>query len=155
MTPTHAVIHDHPFFQHMRPDHVECAARGAREVTFAADQVIFHEGDPATEFYLIQAGRVALEARLARGSPLPIQTLAAGDVLGWSWLFAPFCWHFQARAREPVRAVALNGARLLVACEENHALGYALMKRVAQVIITRLQATRRQLLDEMSGRDLI
>jgi CRP-like cAMP-binding protein len=78
---------------------------------------------------------------------MPVQTLGAGDVLGWSWLFPPFAWHFQARAIEPASAVALSGASLLVNAERNHDFGYELMKRVAQVVIRRLQAARKQLLD--------
>ena len=74
-----------------------------------------------------------------------VQTIGAGEALGWSWLFPPFVWHFQARALEPTKAIAFNGAHLLVACEENHDLGYDLMKRVSQVLIQRLQATRKKL----------
>jgi len=75
-----------------------------------------------------------------------IQDLGPGDVLGWSWLFPPFVWHLQARALEPTGAVVLDGAHLLIAAERNGNFGYELMKRVAQVLIHRLQATRKQLL---------
>jgi hypothetical protein len=67
-------------------------------------------------------------------------------VLGWSWLFPPFSWHFQARAIEPTTVISLNGAHLLVSAESNHEFGYELMKRVAQVVIRRLQITRKQLI---------
>jgi CRP/FNR family transcriptional regulator, cyclic AMP receptor protein len=68
-------------------------------------------------------------------------------MLGWSWLFPPFAWHFRARAREPTNVIVFNGAHLLVAAERNRDFGYELMKRVAQVVIRRLQAARRQLLN--------
>jgi CRP/FNR family cyclic AMP-dependent transcriptional regulator len=74
--------------------------------------------------------------------------LGPGDVLGWSWLFPPFVWHFQARAVEPTTLLVLNGAGLLVSAERDHDFGYELMKRVAQVVIRRLQATRKQLLEQ-------
>ncbi len=41
--------------------------------------------------------------------------------------------------------LVLDAARLLVAAEEDHAFGYLLMKRVAQVLLARLKATRGQL----------
>jgi CRP/FNR family cyclic AMP-dependent transcriptional regulator len=69
-------------------------------------------------------------------------------MLGWSWLFPPFAWHFRARALEPTNAIVLNGAHLLIAAERKRDFGYELMKRVAQVVIHRLQATRKQLLDQ-------
>jgi hypothetical protein len=76
-----------------------------------------------------------------------VQILGPGDVLGWSWLFPPFTWHFRALALEPTNAIVLDGAHLLVTAERNRDFGYELMKRVAQVVIHRLQATRKQLVD--------
>lgn len=140
----------HPLLAGLTPEHDALLLRNAREVEFASDEIIFHEGDPANRFYLIQSGRVALEARAAGRGTVLIQHIGAGDVLGWSWLFPPFAWHFQARATEPTRALACNGADLLVTCEENHDLGYELMKRVAQILIRRLQATRKQLVQVQS-----
>jgi len=141
-----SVIVSHPFFQGMKPEHLEVIAGCATAETFESDRILFGEGEPANKFYLIQSGRVALEAHEFADGNAPVQELGAGDVLGWSWLFPPFVWHFQARALEPTRGVVLDGAHLLIAAERNGNFGYELMKRVAQVLIQRLQATRKQLL---------
>jgi hypothetical protein len=76
-----------------------------------------------------------------------IGTLEAGEVLGWSWLFAPYHWHFDARAVGVVRATAFDGACLRGKCDDDPRLGYELMRRFAAVMIDRLQWTRLQLLD--------
>ena len=76
-----------------------------------------------------------------------IQTLAAGEALGWSWLFPPFEWHFGARAVEPAEVVAFEAAILRDRANEDHEFGYELAMRVGKVIFERLQATRLQLLD--------
>ncbi len=144
--PLKSVIVSHPFFRNLSPPHAEIAASCATEEAFKPEQILFREGQPAGEFYLIQSGRVALEAHDPGDGTVRVQTLGAGDVLGWSWLFAPFTWHFQARALEPTRAIVLNGAHLLVAAERDHDFGYELIKRVSQVVISRLQHTRQQLL---------
>ena len=68
-------------------------------------------------------------------------------MVGWSWLFPPYRWHFDARALSHVRATAFDGACLRGKCEDDPALGYDLMKRFAQVLIERLQWTRLRLLD--------
>ena len=95
----------------------------------------------------IQQGKVALESGVGDRGTILIQTIGAGEVLGWSWLFPPYYWHFDARALEPTRAIFFYGTRLREYCEEDHDLGYDLIKRMAQVVLTRLQATRRQLLE--------
>ena len=138
-------ITKHSFFRDMKPEHLALLAEGAEAVQFKVGDVLLREGEPANRFYLVESGRIALETREAAGGSALVQTLGAGDVLGWSWLFPPFVWHFRARAVEPARAIALSGAHLLVTAERDRDFGYELMKRVAQVVIHRLQATRQQL----------
>ncbi len=77
-----------------------------------------------------------------------IETLQRGEVVGWSWLFEPYRWQFDARAtRADARVVGFDGACLRGKCEADHELGYQLMRRFAASLIERLQATRLQLLD--------
>ena len=76
-----------------------------------------------------------------------IETIDDGDVVGWSWLFPPYRWHFDARALDVVRAVAFDGACLRGKCDDDHAFGYELLDRFSPVMLERLQATRLQLLD--------
>lgn len=139
-------VFHHAFFHGMKPDHLGILVEGAKVVQFKAGDFLFHEGQPANQLYLIESGRVVLEAHEPADGTALVQTLGAGDVLGWSWLFPPFLWNFQARAIEPTSAVVLSGAHLLTTAERDHDFGYELMKRVAHVVIQRLQATRKQLL---------
>ena len=139
-------ITSHTFFHGMKPEHLAVLTEGAKAITFKAGDVLFREGEPADQFYLIESGKIALEAHEPANGTTLVQMLGAGDVLGWSWLFPPFTWHFQARAIEPTSVIILSGAHLLVVAERNPDFGYELMKRVAQVVIRRLQATRKQLL---------
>lgn len=141
-------IEAHPFSAGLKPEHLAILEAGACKQTFDTNKVIFREGEPAAWFYLIQSGKIALEAHEPGDGTTLIQHLSGGDVLGWSWLFPPFVWHFRARAVEPTKAIVLDGAHLLVAAEKDHEFGFELMKRVAQVTLQRLQATRRQLLAE-------
>ena len=129
------------------PEHLlKILAKEAMPVEFKAGEEIFNEGDPANRFYLIGTGSVELESSIDREyKPLVIETIGAGSVLGWSWLFPPYYWHFDACALTPVKAVFFYGTRLREKCETNNELGYELMKRINQVVIERLQATRHRL----------
>jgi len=147
MTNLQQIIQKHPFFDGMKSEHLAVLAYHAKEMTFHGGDVLFREGEPANQFYLIRHGRVALEAHELADGTVPVQELGAGEMLGWSWLFPPFVWHFQALAVEPTEVIALDGAHLLIAAERNHDFGYALMKRVAQIVIHRLQTARKRLLN--------
>ena len=138
-------IAEHPFMKGLSAEQITRLSACAMDSHFAAGEIIFLEGDPANRFYLIQAGRVALESRPSGSEAVVIGEIGPGDVLGWSWLLPPYLWHFDARAIEPVSAIFLYGTRLREECEEDHDLGYELMKRTAEVIIQRLQSTRQRL----------
>ena len=139
-------ITSHPFCRNLKPEHLAIVTESAREVKFKAGETLFREGEPASQFYLIENGRVTLEAHDPVDGTAPVQDLAGGQVLGWSWLFPPFTWHFQGRAVEATTAIAVNGGHLLAAAEGDPSFGYELMKRVAGMVIQRLQATRKRLL---------
>jgi CRP-like cAMP-binding protein len=136
----------HPFFHGMKPEHLGILAEGATEAKFEPEQFLFREGEPANRFYLIENGHVTLEAHEPANGTAFVQQLGAGEVLGWSWLFPPFVWHFRARVTELTDAIVLSGAHLLMAVERDPNFGFELMKRVTQVVIHRLQATRQQLI---------
>ncbi|GIV19669.1 MAG: hypothetical protein KatS3mg023_1420 [Armatimonadota bacterium] len=146
------ILAEHPFFAGLEKRHLEVLTGCASNALFQEGQIIFHEGEQANEFYLIREGRVALEIHAAGVGTVTIQTLNAGDILGWSWLVPPYRWHFDARAVEPTRAIVLDGECLRRKCEQDHDLGYELLKRFAEIITQRLQATRLQLLDVYSAR---
>jgi CRP-like cAMP-binding protein len=119
----------------------------ARYVEFDADEFIFRQGEEADQFYLIRGGRVTLEIPTPQAGPIILQTAGQGDFLGWSWMITPYRWHFDARAVEPTRAIALDGKDLREKCDADHDLGYEVIRRVASIMEQRLQATRLQLLD--------
>jgi len=138
------IQHPHPFLAGMSPAHLRFIAENATEAHYAAGDLIFREGEAANRFFLINRGEVALQTHVA-GQAATVQTVGAGDVVGWSWLLPPHHWHFDARAAADTDAIVIHAPRLREESEVNDALGYALMKRIANVLIERLQATRQKL----------
>lgn len=145
MNPITTTISEHPFVRTLSREHLDILAQGATERVFKPDEMLFRQGEPANRFYLLIDGKVALEAHNPGSADTPIQTIGPGEVVGWSWLFPPFVWHFQARALERTTSIVLDGALLLVAANKNHDFGFDLMNRVARILISRLQSTRQGL----------
>ena len=116
-------------------------------MTFKAGDYLLREGDPANEFFAIRAGKVAVGVHVPNRGERDLRPSTRATWLGWSWLFPPYSRHFDARAVIAAHVVAFDGACLRTKCEADPALGYALMKRFAGVMIVRMQATRLQLLD--------
>lgn len=137
----------HPFLRGLSHAHVETLLREAMPMEYPAGTTIFREGEPANRFYLIIDGEVELEfpPEEKDDASHPVEILRAGDVLGWSWLFPPYYWHLDAHVVKDTTALFIYGTRIRELCEQDHDLGYQLMKRASEVLIRRLQATRAQL----------
>jgi CRP-like cAMP-binding protein len=141
------LVAEHPFFKQMPASYQTLIAGCGKNVRFDSGQLLAKTGDPANSFFAIRHGRVSVELHSAERGPLILQTLEAGDIIGWSWLFPPYLWKFDVRAVEPVRAISFDGACLRDKCERDRAMGYEFMKRFAEVFMQRLEAARLQLLD--------
>jgi len=141
------ILAEHPFLKGLEPQYLKLIIGCASNVRFKAGQFLFHEGEEANKFYMIRQGKVAVEIRADKRSSIIVQTVGEGEVLGWSWLIPPYRWRFDARAVELTRAIALDGKCLRTKSEEDHDLGYELLKRFSDIIVERLDATRLQLLD--------
>ena len=146
------ILAKHPFLKGLEPEHLKILVGCASNVRFNAGQFLFHEGEAANEFYMIRQGKVAIQIQGAERGPITVQTIGEGEVLGWSWLVPPYSWRFDAQALELTRAIALDGKCLRTKSEEDHDLGYQLLKRFAGIIVERLEATRLQLLDVYKAR---
>jgi CRP-like cAMP-binding protein len=145
------VVAESPVFDRMAKEHLELIAGCAQNTGFEAGEYLFREGGEADTFYLVRHGRVLLETFVPGRGALTVETVDDGDVVGWSWLFPPYRWHFDARALDMVRAVAFDGACLRGKIESDRTLGYELLSRFSPVMLERLQATRLQLLDVYGG----
>lgn len=138
---------EYPFLREFDSKHHELLVGCASNVRFDPGQFIFKEGQRSDSFYLIRHGKVSIEVFVPGRGPVSIDTVSAGEVLGISWLIEPYHRYFDARALELTRAIALDGACFRKKCEENHDLGYAVMKKFTQILSARLQATRLQIMD--------
>ena len=138
---------DFPLLSGMSSAQLALVEASAKEVSFTAGERVFAEGQPANGCWLVLCGCVAVDATIPGRGQVVVQTLSAGDVLGWSWLTPPYRWHFGARAIEPTTAILLATGQLQTLAEQDPSFGYALATRLLVVVLDRLQATRARLLD--------
>jgi CRP/FNR family cyclic AMP-dependent transcriptional regulator len=147
MQTMHEILVEQPFFQGLDDAAVELIAGCARNLHVEAGAYLFREGEDADVFFVVRRGRVALELHSPAGGTRLLDTVEEGEVLGWSWLVPPHHWFLDARAVDAVSVVSFDARCLRGKCDEDPALGYALLQRVARVMYQRLQAARIRLLD--------
>jgi CRP/FNR family transcriptional regulator, cyclic AMP receptor protein len=139
-------------FHGLSDEHLEFITACAKNVQFPENHVMFLEGDAANEFYFIRKGLVSVELMIRNRRGTTVQTLGNGEILGCSWVSPPYRWHFNARTLKPTRALVFDANCLRAKCEQDHDLGYEMLKCFSNIITARLDATRLQLLDIYTNR---
>lgn len=139
-----AAVAAHPFLQNLSTERLDLLSQCAQLRNFQPGQLIFKQGDSAHHFYLIVRGVVLLSHAGLTGN-VAVQTLTSGDALGWSWLFPPFAWHFNAMTLEPSQLIEFDGERVHELCREHPEFGYEFLGRIVRVVIDRLQNTRHKM----------
>jgi CRP-like cAMP-binding protein len=136
-----------PFLAGLTRTQVDRLSFWAKKSMFHAGARLFEEGGRADRFWIIREGHVTLDTHLPGRGDVTVETLGPGAVLGWSWLFAPYRWHFGASAVETTLAIELDGPGVRALCEHDPVLGQELLRRFMAIVVERLQATRLRLLD--------
>ncbi len=131
-----------PLFANLEPAQLERLGLMAERRCFLAGTVILKQHTPVEDFHLILSGQVSLSV-----DGLTVQTLQSGEVLGWSWLIPPYESHLDAITVTDTETVSLDCVALRAAMDEDHDLGYALLRRAIRPMLERLQSCRLQVLD--------
>jgi CRP-like cAMP-binding protein len=137
----------HPFFVDIDPTLVHAMVSKAEERSYDVGEMLVREGKAAEEFFLVLEGKIALEIGGGDRPGLTVETIEKGEILGWSWLVAPYRWRFDARAAKPTKVIALNAAAARYALAAYPAFGYHFLMKFLPVVADRLENTRVQLLD--------
>ncbi|MGW2717743.1 cyclic nucleotide-binding domain-containing protein [Streptomyces sp. NPDC001492] len=128
-------------------EHRQRLMRIAREVSFPEGTRLFEEGGHADRFWIIRTGTIDLDMRVPGRRAAVIESLGHNELVGWSWLFAPYIWHLGAQAASPLRAYEFDAATVRTICQEDPAFGRTVARWVGEVVADRLQAARVRLLD--------
>ena len=127
-----------PWFQEISDEHFEKIAGISSLVEVDANQELFREGDPEDYLYIVLQGRVAIEMFVPSRGRIRIYTAESMDVVGWSSV-TPVVRRRTAGAQAvlPSCLVRLDAAGLRQLCEEDHKMGYIVMRRMANVVANR------------------
>jgi CRP-like cAMP-binding protein len=122
---------DQPLFRGMTEAHRKIMAECSARATFCEGEAVVETGDPTDCFYLVVSGLIGLVTPGACADS-PLRTISPGEILGWSWLFPPDCWQFDAIAIAPTEVILFQVTHLCQECSRDHGFGFELFKRMAQ-----------------------
>jgi CRP/FNR family transcriptional regulator, cyclic AMP receptor protein len=147
MTTDKATLGAQPFLRGMADDHLAKLATLCQHIAIPPRQRLFEEGTRADRFWLIDAGQVTIDTTVPGQGRLIITSLGRGDMIGVTWLLPPYQWRFGAVTAQPTQAYEFDAPAVRAACDEDPSLGYELGRRVSGVLVRRLEAIHRRLLE--------
>ncbi|MCB9685542.1 MAG: cyclic nucleotide-binding domain-containing protein [Alphaproteobacteria bacterium] len=135
-----AALAAHPFCQGLPEAALDTLAGHARLQVLAEGLTLFEAGERSHASWLIREGRVGIALHELE----VVETVEAGELLGWSWLIGQWQWHADARALTEVHAIRLDGDALAERCRAEPSLGFELARRALRAATGRLERSRLQ-----------
>ncbi|MDF3127839.1 cyclic nucleotide-binding domain-containing protein [Kiritimatiellaeota bacterium B1221] len=138
-------LKEHPVFQRLSEVYLHQLAEHMRVINLEAGAVLFEEGEPAENFYIVMEGTVGLYATLSDDQEQWVQMIDVGEVIGWSWLVPPYKWAFTSRTREGSMLMEFDASAIRELCDRDPAFGYGTMKQICALMLGRLHTVRTQM----------
>ena len=137
-----------PWFRDMEPAMFDKLAQIADLVELEKGEQLFNEGGKEDLIYIVLNGRIALEIFVPVRGRVRIETAEPLDLVGWSSV-TPVVRQRTAGAKAVLdsKLLSVDAEKLRALCDADHDLGYHVMRRIANIIASRLMVTRLQLLD--------
>jgi CRP-like cAMP-binding protein len=129
-------------FSPISEESLKSLAMLTKEERVQAGRRLFGEGDPADAVRLILDGEVDVQYALGSGELCTVDTLTAGEILGWPALVEPYKMTCIATTRKPTHMLRIDAKRLHALCEQDPLLGYRLTSQVVRLLAERLDGTR-------------
>lgn len=140
------LLRRHSFFGHLKEEHLVELAKIAHERHFGPGEFVFREGEPARELFVVLEGQVDTSVEIDHlGNRAVVDTLGAGDVLGWSTIVPPYRYTASGECTRASKVLAIDSAGLRRMLEADHDLAFEVYRKVIEVVARRLHATRLRL----------
>lgn len=141
-----------PWFRELQIKHLDMIAGITHLKRVQAGEVLFREGDKEDFVYFVLDGRVALDMFVPPRGKVRFYTAERWEVFGWSSVTPSVRQRTAgATAVNDTFLAAIDAAKLRELCDQDTSLGYLVMRRLANVVASRLLVTRLQLLDMFSS----
>jgi len=139
------VLSNSQLFERLHSNELDKIIEFCTEEIYEAGETIFKEGEIGNKLYVIEEGKVVIDMtiRLSSGTGRQgaIDVITEGQGFGW-WGGESYIYTMTARCVEKTKVIAIDGKGLWQLLENEHDIGYSIMKRLVGVVSSRLLHTR-------------
>lgn len=108
---------------------------------FPTGTVLFEQGDPAAQLYIILEGEVSIRYKPEDGPALVVARVRQDGVVGWSAAIGSPTYTSAAVCTADCQVLRVRSLDLRQLCQEHHQTGTILLERLAALIAERLRNT--------------
>jgi signal transduction histidine kinase len=123
-------------FRHLLPEEMEHLRGATRELTFAAEQPIFNQGDPGDGIYFIKDGSVLITTTVSTGDSKVLTKIAPGDLFGEMAVLDNEPRSASAMAETATTVYFISRPELLTLLDRTPRLASALVREISRRLRT-------------------
>lgn len=142
------VLRRYPFFCCHNEEQLKKLAMTAEEVSFGEGEIIFKEGQPADNLFLLTSGSIELFYEVVddddheRRRIFSVGNINAGEPFGLSSVIENPELTATAKMSKAGKAIKIDAAKLCALCDSDPQMGYDMMRQIARATMKRLELTR-------------
>jgi CRP-like cAMP-binding protein len=112
----------------------------------AADTMLFEQGEPAENLYVIVSGEIIVQFKPDDGPAIVVARVQDGGVVGWSAALGSRAYTSGAMTTVDTQMLRVRGSDLRMLCMREPELGQVILDHLAGIIAERLRSTHAQVL---------
>lgn len=138
------VIRETHLFEFVSDDILNGMAEAAKEMKFSKGELIFDEAREAVYIYILLDGKVSMGVSLtSKPTNVTVSVVdAPNTVFGWSAIVTPYRFTAFAQCDEDTKVLAIPGETILDLLQQDPPTAYTVMKRLTELISSRLRDSR-------------
>ncbi|MEW5872677.1 MAG: cyclic nucleotide-binding domain-containing protein [Chloroflexota bacterium] len=128
-------------FQGLQPEQIELLKPLFHLSQETAGNILFEQGGPACNLYLVLEGEIAIRFKPEDGPEIVIVRVRAEGVVGWSAALGSATYTSSAVCTSDCTVLRIRGQDLRALCENHPQTGTLILERLAAVVAERLRNT--------------
>lgn len=111
-------------------------------------EILYKEGEKENVFYIVSEGSLGIEIHVPGYGQVLLYNAEPLDLVGWDSM-TPVARHriTTIKALKKSNLIYIDGSALIELCDEDHELGYVIMRRLSNVVATQMLTMRLKLID--------
>jgi CRP-like cAMP-binding protein len=145
---TNEPLSEFALFRNLPEELLDKIAALGEESSYFQGDFIFREGDDADKIDFLLKGEIVLKVKLtSRPEQITVSAVSQQyESFGWSGIVPPYHYTASAVCETDCKVLTISGKDFMNLLSDNPAAGFTIMKRLTELIASRLRNSRQALL---------